>query len=373
VSLAASLARQNPGRVLLSIVLRANLSCFFVGAGETNLTKGKIMVSKKQCILLLIELVSCSLLSCGVRDLLNDDTYENGENKEIDDTVFATFKAEKTEWEKSAITEYYLTLTHQKGLSRYTTTALIKDDTPQYIETGGVSVTLTDNFPFSPLAETVQEIYETLEDAFRNKTSIDVSFDALSHTPISITLNNYNGSGDNYVIIIDSVVIAQKEEPLIADGEEYVDAKVFNMTLFNAEKEAWFAQDMQDYRYIINTFLDFPTVPVLITVSANSNSEFECPSGFSKADFEQAKERDLLKFSTFGKTIDELYSEIEYRIKEDVSQYSDKDQDEGAKIAVVYNTEYHYPEYFSIIYYRGNEIADGGGMSFRISGFERLK
>jgi hypothetical protein len=332
------------------------------------------MVSKKQYILLLIGLVSYSLLSCGVRDLLNDDTYENGENKEItNDTVFATFKAEKTEWEKSAITEYYLTLTHQKGLSRYTTTALIKDDTPQYIETGGVSITLTENFPFSPLAETVQGIYEIIENAFRDETSVDISFDALSHTPISITLNNYNGSGDNYVIIIDSVVMVQEEEPLIADVEGYVDAEVFNMTLFNEEKEAWLAQDMQDYRYIINTFLGIPTVPVLITVSANSNSEFECPSGFSKDDFEQAKERDSLKSSTLGETIDELYSEIEYIIKEDVSQYTDKDQDKGVKIAVVYNTEYHYPEYFSIVYYRGNDILDGGGISFKISGFERLK
>lgn len=306
--------------------------------------------------------------------MLNDDAYENKENKNIDDgTVFDTFKAEKTEWEKNAITEYYLTLTHEKGLARYTTTALIKNNTPQYIETGGVSTTLTSDFPFSPLAETVQEIYETLEEAFSNDVSVDAAFDTLSHTPKNIRINDYDGSGKDYIIIIDSVIAARGEEPLDTDNEGYVDAEVFNMTLFNAEKEAWLAQDMQDYRYIINTFLGIPTVPVLITVSDNSNSEFECPSGFSKADFEQAKERDSLKTSTLGETIDELYSEIEYIIKEDVLQYVDKDQDKGVKIAVVYNTEYHYPEYFSIVYYRGNDISDGGGISFKISGFEQLK
>jgi hypothetical protein len=33
----------------------------------------------------------------------------------------------------------------------------------------------------SPLSETVQEIYETLEEAFRSNASFDATFDTLSH------------------------------------------------------------------------------------------------------------------------------------------------------------------------------------------------
>jgi hypothetical protein len=291
--------------------------------------------------------------------------------KENSGSDYATFKTEKAEWETNAVTDYYLTLAHANGSASYTTVSIVRDDTPEYVETGGVSVALTDNFPFPPLAQTIQKIYEILEDEFSKNASVEVVFDTQSHTPISVTVKNHKGSGKDYILtIVDFTIAAKGDEPLDASSGEYKEIEEFDMDQFRAEKDAWLSQNIQNYQFISTAFLNFPTVPVLISVSPNADPKLECPPGFSKTEFEQAKERELL--ITFGNTIEEIYSKIEYLIREEALQYVSEDPANSVKIRITYNAECHYPEYFSMFNYHADKMLIGGGIAFKISGFERL-
>jgi hypothetical protein len=322
------------------------------------------MITKSLYFALPIALAACLLVSCGNLSLNNDK--ENG----VSDYI--TFKTEKNAWETNAVTAYYLTLTHANGSARYTTVSLVKDDTPEYVEIGGVSVTLTDNFPFPPLAQTIQEIYEILEAAFSQNASVEVVFDTQSHTPISVTIKNYNGSGKDYILTVDFTVAAKGDDPLNTSPGEYQEAEEFDMDLFRAEKEAWLAQNIQNYQFISKNFPGFPAVPVLIIVSSDAEPKLECPPDFPKTEFDQESEEDLLIHSIYGKTIEEIYSRIEYIIEQEALPYVKEDSANGVQIKITYNAEYHYPEYFFIAKYKSDIQTIGGFTIFEIRNFKRL-
>jgi hypothetical protein len=113
------------------------------------------------------------------------------------DSDFMEFKTEKAAWERQNIDKYFLTLSHTKGTKRYTSLAVVSENIPTYLETGGVSVTLTpDEFPFQPLAETIEDIYETLDATWNNNSPVIITYDALWHIPKTVELENYKGTGE---------------------------------------------------------------------------------------------------------------------------------------------------------------------------------
>jgi hypothetical protein len=120
------------------------------------------------------------------------------------DNDFMAFKLEKAGWERQNIDKYYLTLSHTKGTERYTSQAVVSKNIPTYLETGGVSVTLTpDKFPFQPLAETIEYIYETLEGIWNNNSPVIITYDAQLHIPKTVELKNYKGAGERYKLEIE--------------------------------------------------------------------------------------------------------------------------------------------------------------------------
>jgi hypothetical protein len=278
------------------------------------------------------------------------------------DSGFAAFKTERAAWENNPAGDYYLTLTHEIGLARYTTASLVKNGIPEYVETGGASVTLTDNFPFPPPAETIGGIYALLEEAFSADSPPSVEFDIQSHTPKRVRIKNYEGSGQDYLLFV--VSFAPQ-----TGGEDNLDVEEFDIARLKTEKEAWEAQNIQNYRFIGALHLDYPSVPVWVAISPDAAPVLECPPGFSASEFEQAEKDDMF----FAKTIVEIYSAIESNIK-DALDYVGANPNAGVKIQIAYNAEYHYPEFFSENLYDrpSGEVKDGGGWSFEITGFERL-
>ncbi|MDR0760155.1 MAG: DUF6174 domain-containing protein [Treponema sp.] len=319
------------------------------------------MTTKSLFFALITGLVPCFLFSCG--NLNNEEAPNNAD--------YAAFKTEKTAWETNAVREYYLTLTHANGSSRYTTASIVKDGTPEYVETGGASVTLTGNFPFPPLAQTIQEIYELLEEKFSDNASVEVVFDTQSHIPKSVTIKNYNGSGNDYLLTVDFIVAAKGDEPLDTASGEYRDVEEFDMDLFRAEKEAWLAQNIQNYQFTSTNFPGFPPVPVLTIVSPDAEPKLEYPADFPENEFGYPSGEDLL--IPYGKTIEEIYSRIEYIINEDALPYVKEDPANGVRIKITYNAEYHYPEYFFVSKYDLNVMLIGNYFAiFEILDFEHL-
>jgi hypothetical protein len=140
--------------------------------------------------------------------------------------------------------------------------------------------------------------------------------------------------------------------------------------VFEAERAAWEAQNIQNYRFIGTLNLDYPSVPVLVTISPDADPVLECPPGFSETEFEQEAEKYHM---FFAKTIGEIYSAIESNIEEALNDVS-ANPNVDVKIQIAYNAEYHYPESFSTgLYDRpSGQARDGGGWGFEISGFEQL-
>jgi hypothetical protein len=152
-------------------------------------------------------------------------------------------------------------------------------------------------------------------------------------------------------------------------GEDNLDAEKFDTARLKAEKEAWEAQNIQNYRFIGTLHLDYPSVPVWVTISPDADPVLECPPDFPASEFEQAEKDDMF----FAKPIAEIYSAIEANIEEALNDVS-ANPNADIKIGIIYNAKYHYPEFFfrSLYDRPSGEVSDGGGRGFEISGFERL-
>ncbi|MDR1230465.1 MAG: hypothetical protein LBK61_03580 [Spirochaetaceae bacterium] len=157
---------------------------------------------------------------------------------------------------------------------------------------------------------------------------------------------------------------------LNTDGRDSlaVDVEKFDTARLKAEKEAWKAQNIQKYRFIGTLSLDYPSVPVWVTISPGADPVLECPPGFSKTEFEQEEEK---YYMFFAKPIEEIYSAIEANIDEALNEVS-ANPNVGITVYIAYNAESHYPEsFFTGSYDRpSGEVGDGGGWGFKISGFE---
>jgi hypothetical protein len=304
-------------------------------------------------IFFLFTLLPCLiLLSCGNLD---------SEGKTDADAAFASFKTERAAWENNPAGDYSLILTHKIGSTQYTTAALVKNGVPEYVETGGVSITLTDNFPFPPPAETIQEIYAALEEAFSAGSSVSIEFDTQTHTPKRVRIKNYDGSGQDYTL----VVVSFAPQTGGGDNLDYMDRKTdvvnFDIERFQNEKTAWEAQGLAAYRFTAQMLLNYPVVPVRITVQDTGEPEIEpiTHDDFTEPDIEMA--------ALYGKTISDIYASIEADIKKE--RNTPRDEYHWIGITLRYNAEYHYPEYYSASSYYDDLPEPGGFRGIEISDF----
>jgi hypothetical protein len=282
-------------------------------------------------------LALCAALSCNACG----DNTDKGVGYEAE---YALFKTEKAAWENAAVTEYYLTLTHANGAARYTTMALVKDDTPEYIETSGVSVTLAVDFPFEPLVGTIQGLYETLEKAFAADASVEVAFDTQAHTPKQATIKNYDGAGNDYSVSVDSFVKVKGAELLDMEGLEPFDAAVFA-----AERAAWEAEHPGTYSFYQEHYRHSQvetTWSLHFSVVDDTPDEYSrrvelivSDSSWGEGTFSLPEENEWTPF-LLSKTISELYEKIEAVWAE--RSYT------GAAFLIKYDAQRHYPTLIQI-------------------------
>jgi hypothetical protein len=116
------------------------------------------------------------------------------------DSDFIEFKAEKAAWECQNIDKSYLTLSHTKGTECYTSQAVVSKNIPTYLETG---ILTPENFPFKPFAETIGDIYETLEGIWDNNSPVIITYDAQLHIPKTVEIKNYKDVGEEYKLEIE--------------------------------------------------------------------------------------------------------------------------------------------------------------------------
>jgi hypothetical protein len=94
------------------------------------------------------------------------------------------FYQEKTAWEAQDVTGYFLSLKHTEGSTSYYTSAQVTGNIPQYVEAGDVFASiLPEEFPFRPVAETVEEIYKIINNAVSGDMPLDIKFDIIRHIP----------------------------------------------------------------------------------------------------------------------------------------------------------------------------------------------
>jgi hypothetical protein len=316
----------------------------------------------KQRSSFLFALLPCLIsLSCGGLD--SDSGFKE---KPDDDTGFTVFKTEKAAWENRPAGDYHLTLTHKIASKQYATAALVKDGVPVYVETGGVSVASPDNFPFPPPVETILEIYELLEEAFSAGSSVSIKFDAQTHTPKSVWIKNYDGPGLDYTLaVVNFAPESGGEDNKETDMDRETNVVNFDMERFQTEKAAWEAQDITAYRFTTQILLDYPVVPVRITVKGNAEPEIEpvVHDGFMEPDIEMSV--------LYGKTVSEIYAAIEADIEKEKS--APRDEHHRVEITIRYNAEHHYPEYYSACSYCDDLPEPGGFGGVAITGFERIR
>ncbi|GHV89018.1 hypothetical protein AGMMS50267_13780 [Spirochaetia bacterium] len=244
---------------------------------------------------------------------------------------------ELSAWKAQGVTEYWLTLTHTSGSETYSTKAKVTDDVPQYVEMGGVSaaVLLPEDFPFQPLAETVQGLY----DLVAKNTTADTQFDPLNHLP------KYVQIGNNTIVVTDFEAVTKKT-PIATED--------FDWALFNQEKAAWEALNIKSYRFVEHLLCDYPTVPLAITITPNVEPQVV---GDETGWY-------------YGDTILEIFTAIESSVKD--AQIIHQDRRYSSPVTIRYNPVYHYPEYFFVGAFYDNEPMDGGGAGVEITRFEVL-
>jgi hypothetical protein len=313
----------------------------------------------KQNLPFLFNLLPCLiLLSCGGVD--SDSGFKE---KPDDDTGYTVFKTEKAAWEANPAGDYYLMLTHEIGSKKYSTAALVKNDTPEYVETGGVSVIPPDSFPFPPPAETVQKIYKLLDAAFSVNSSVSIEFDTTSHTPKHIQIKNYENSGQDYILIVlDFAPKTERTDDKEMDTDGETSIANFDMERFQTEKAAWEAQNISAYRFTTRMLLDYPAVPVRITVKGNGEPEIKPAAADTEFDIEMA--------ALYGKTVSEIYASIETAVEKEKT--ASRGEHKWVGITIRYNAEYHYPEYYLRCSYYDDLPEPGGFAGLEITGFERL-
>jgi hypothetical protein len=272
------------------------------------------------------------------------------------------FDAEKAAWEAINIGDYYLALTHILGSQSFSSYAQVTENILSYLETGNVSLALTaESFPFLPLAETIDDIYNTVENVWQKGLPVTISFDPQTHTPKRIKIEGYDKNGNDYVLLIDFGV-----EPFddVRVEKRTNDIVNFDMEYFKNEKAAWEAQGISAYRFTARMLLDMPAAPVQITVKGTEEPEI----AFIDTDFMSP---DIEISALYGKTIQEIYDSIEKDIEKH-RQAPPEDDHTWVEILIEYDTEYHYPRSYSLCYYYDDLPEPGGFVGIEIADFEIL-
>jgi hypothetical protein len=144
----------------------------------------------------------------------------------------------------------------------------------------------------------------------------------------------------------------------------------FDKEKFDRERTAWEAQNRDSYRYQITALTDTPVAPVKVTVLPDAEPLIEYVPGYTLFWEDDAGE----VVRRHGNTITALYAAMEADItwlQNEAERIREKEEIE-IRITIIYNEDYHYPEYFvSGTYYYG-EPSTGGTYGFRINNFEVL-
>jgi hypothetical protein len=137
-----------------------------------------------------------------------------------------------------------------------------------------------------------------------------------------------------------------------------------NFATFKTERAAWEAQGITAYRFTAQMLLNYPVVPVRITVKGNGEPEIEqiTHDDFTESDLEMA--------TLYGKTISDTYASIEAALEKE--RNTPRDEHHRVGITLRYNAEYHYPEYYSACSYYDDLPEPGGSIGIEISDFEIL-
>lgn len=287
-------------------------------------------------------------------------------SEDVPDFDREAFYAEKQAWESQNIDRYYLSLTHTLGSQTFTSHAQVTDDIPSYIETGVVSLVSTRaDFPFPPLAETIDGIYKTVEEVWKKGFPITISYDSLEHTPKNIKITGYTENGTDYTLVVTFSRNSFETEEDDEDMDRKDDIVNFDMERFQNEKAAWEAQGITAYRFTRQMLLNMPVDPARITVKGNEELEIEVlphNDNFTLSDIEM--------LALYGKTISEIYVSIEA----DIEKQRKKPRDEHNWVGVTlrYNVDYHFPEYYSMFFSHDDLPLPGGDIGFEISDFEVL-
>lgn len=297
-----------------------------------------------------LSLALALLFSCGSEFQKNTDTPAVGKDVE-------KFKIERGAWETLAPSRYFLFITHTLGTQTFTSYAAVSDNVPAYYETGGAVVVLApDEFPFVPFAETVDDLYDKIEDAWNASKDVTVSYDRETHTPKKVVIQNYTGT-HQYTIELSFSIKPQGEENPVT--EEPTNGG-FDFERFNAERAAWEARGIKAYRLVMEFLYDYPFTPIRLTVNADQEPFVESfPPGFSGETPE----------TLFGKTVSEFFAKIEADIRQAEARYQG-DEHYQLISEIRYNAVYHYPEYFHIGATYDGLPEPGGGTGFTITSFE---
>jgi hypothetical protein len=143
----------------------------------------------------------------------------------------------------------------------------------------------------------------------------------------------------------------------------------FDWNRFNQEKAAWEAQEITSYRFTTQIIVNYPVVPVHITVVPNTEPllEFEPLPNFPEAG------TDLEMATIYGKTIADVYTEIKAKVERLQTAYAnEQDKNNQVTFTIRYNTEYHYPEYFVLSKLYDRLSLPGGRGGIEITDFEAL-
>jgi hypothetical protein len=142
----------------------------------------------------------------------------------------------------------------------------------------------------------------------------------------------------------------------------------FDKETFDRERAVWEAQNRDSYRYQILSISDPPVAPVQITVLPDAEPLIEYAPGYVLFRGDDAEET----VRRHGNTITGLYAAMEADITELQKKAERLRENEELRISIIYNEDYHYPEYFCSGTYRNGMQSTGGAYGFKIDSFEVL-
>jgi hypothetical protein len=145
------------------------------------------------------------------------------------------------------------------------TTAKVADNSLEYQTGGAFGSVLPKDFSFQPVAETIEGIYKTIDNAVSDNMLVEVKFNTIRHIPKYVGIKEADTQKEYTITVVDFNPVEKAKKPSATDDDF---DKI--LTRLHREKAAWEAQNIRAYRFIVRTLtLTTPTSPIKVTVDVH--------------------------------------------------------------------------------------------------------